>query len=91
MVEEQRIIRFAGNVQGVGFRFTTCRLAGSFDVTGSVRNCPDGSVECIVEGAPDEIVAFLQALEDRMGHFIRNRTEVSAPYTGRFRAFGVVY
>jgi hypothetical protein len=30
-------------------------------------------------------------LEDRMGHFIRSRTEVSAPYTGRFGAFGVAY
>ncbi|MDP6543566.1 MAG: acylphosphatase [Phycisphaerae bacterium] len=91
MAEEQRIIRFAGSVQGVGFRFTTCRLAGSFDVTGSVRNCPDGSVECIVEGTPDEIDAFLQAMEDRMGHFIRDRTQVSAPYTGRFHGFSVVY
>ena len=91
MVEEQRIVKFAGNVQGVGFRFTTCRLAGSFDVTGSVRNCPDGSVECIVEGEPDEIAAFVQALEDQMGHFIRDRAEVTAPYSGRFHAFGVVY
>jgi len=91
MAKEQRIIRFSGNVQGVGFRFTTCRLAGSFDVTGSVRNCSDGSVECIVEGAPDEIAAFLQALEDQMGYFIRDRSEVSAPHTGRFHGFGVMY
>jgi len=91
MSEEQRIIRFVGSVQGVGFRFTTCRVAGSFNVTGSVRNCPDGSVECIVEGTSDEIAAFLQALEDRMGYFIRDRSQVSAPHTGRFHAFGVVY
>ena len=91
MAEEQRIIRFAGSVQGVGFRFTTCRVAGAFDVTGSVRNCSDGSVECIVEGTPDEIVAFLHAMEDQMGHFIRSRTEASAPYTGRFHGFGVAY
>ena len=91
MAEEQRIIRFAGSVQGVGFRFTTCRVAEGFDVTGSVRNCPDGSVECIVEGAPDEIEAFLQALEDRMGHFIRDRTQGIAPHTGRFHGFGVAY
>ncbi|MCP4375552.1 MAG: acylphosphatase [bacterium] len=91
MIEEQRIIRFSGNVQGVGFRFTTCRLAGSFDVTGSVRNCSDGSVECIVEGSPDEIAAFVQALEEQMGHFIHNRTETTAPHTGRFHGFGVVY
>lgn len=91
MVEEQRIIRFTGSVQGVGFRFTTCRVAESFDVTGSVRNCSDGGVECVVEGSPDEITAFLQALEDQMGHFIRDRTRVTAPHTGRFHGFGVVY
>jgi acylphosphatase len=91
MAKEQRIIRFSGNVQGVGFRFTTCRVAGSFDVTGSVRNCPYGSVECIVEGSPDEIAAFLQALEEQMGYFIHNRTEVTAPHTGRFHGFAVVY
>ena len=91
MSREQRIIRFVGNVQGVGFRFTTCRLAESFDVTGSVRNCSDGSVECIVEGTPDEIAAFLEALEDRLGHFIRDRSQVSAPHTGRFHGFAVAY
>ncbi|MDP6045303.1 MAG: acylphosphatase [Phycisphaerae bacterium] len=91
MSQEQRTIRFTGNVQGVGFRFTTCRIAESFDVTGSVRNCPDGAVECIVEGAPDEIDAFVRALEDRMGHFIRDRTEVIAPHTGRFGGFSVSY
>jgi len=91
MSQEQRIIRFTGNVQGVGFRFTTCRVAGSFEVTGSVRNCADGSVECVVEGAVDEIASFLDALNDRMGHFIRNRTEVSAPCTGRFSGFCVTY
>ncbi|MDP6635264.1 MAG: acylphosphatase [Phycisphaerae bacterium] len=91
MVQEQRVFRFMGDVQGVGFRFTACRTAGAFDITGSVRNCSDGSVECIVEGRTDEITAFLQALEDRMGHFIRNYTEVSAPYTGRFSGFSVTY
>jgi acylphosphatase len=88
---EQRIVKFVGNVQGVGFRFTTCRLAGAFEVTGSVRNCLDGSVECTVEGPRDEIARFLQAMEDRMGYFIRNRTETPAPYSGRFNGFSVTY
>jgi len=91
MSAEQRIIRFIGNVQGVGFRFTTHRTAGLFDVTGSVRNCPDGSVECIVEGDPDEIDAFVAAVEDRMAHYIRNHTETTAPYSGRFRGFEITF
>jgi len=89
--QEQRTVKFIGNVQGVGFRFTTCRVAGAFDVTGSVRNCVDGSVECIIEGDRDEIAEFLQAIQDRMGHFIRELTEYSAPYTGRFSDFSVTY
>jgi len=89
MSAEQRIIRFVGNVQGVGFRFTTYRAAGAFDVTGTVRNCVDGSVECIVEGAADEIDAFVAAVEDRLSHYIRGRTEATAPYSGRFRSFEI--
>jgi len=91
MSRQQRIVRFAGNVQGVGFRFTTCRIAGGFDVTGTVRNCVDGSVELVVEGDRGEVASFLQSLEGRMGHFIRNRTETEAPFTGRFNGFSVSY
>ena len=58
----QRIVCFSGYVQGVGFRYTTCRIAGAFDVTGTVRNMPDGSVECVVEGETAEIDAFLDAV-----------------------------
>jgi len=41
-------IHFFGNVQGVGFRYTTCSVARGFDVTGFVRNCSNGSVELVV-------------------------------------------
>ena len=36
-----------GRVQGVGFRFHVIRLASGYDVTGFVRNQPDGSVEVV--------------------------------------------
>jgi hypothetical protein len=39
---ERREVLYEGNVQGVGFRFTTNRVAGRFDVAGYVRNLPDG-------------------------------------------------
>ena len=86
---QQRIIIFKGNVQGVGFRYTTCRVAGGYDVTGSVRNCPDGSVECVVEGDAAEIDAFLAEVSEVMGPCIRERTEQTAPASGRFASFGV--
>ncbi len=91
MPGEQRIIRFTGRVQGVGFRFTAIRAAGGFDVAGYVRNCPDGSVECVVEGQANQIDAFLGELSQRMGGYISDMTQETAPATGRFSSFTVGY
>ena len=91
MAKEQRIVRFTGTVQGVGFRFTACRVAAGFDVTGYVRNCSDGSVECAAEGERSEIDAFLAELEDRMRGCIRGRTQQTAPCSGQFGDFGMRY
>lgn len=88
---EQRTVIFKGRVQGVGFRYTACRVAGGFAVTGTVRNCPDGSVECVVEGERKEIDAFLNELSEAMGNTIRKRTEQTAPASGRYSSFGVSY
>lgn len=86
---EQKIIHFSGTVQGVGFRYTACRAAGNYDVAGTVRNLPDGRVECVVEGRRAEIDAFLADLTGRMAGYIRGRSEQSAPCTGRFSGFHV--
>jgi acylphosphatase len=43
-------IFYSGNVQGVGFRYTTKTVATGFEVTGTVRNLLDGRVELIAEG-----------------------------------------
>ena len=91
MTGEQRIVVFSGMVQGVGFRYTACRVAGGFDVTGTVRNLPDGGVECVVEGDAAEIDAFLEAIGQRMNEYIRRRTQQTAPYAGKYAAFTVAY
>ena len=44
-------IIFSGRVQGVGFRYTTKEVATGYDVVGSVKNLPDGSVELLIMGA----------------------------------------
>jgi acylphosphatase len=73
----------------VGFRYTACRTAGGFDVTGYVKNLPDGRVEIVVEGEAKEIDAFLSALSDAMERHIRDKTEQTAPHSGRFSDFSV--
>jgi acylphosphatase len=40
-----------GNVQGVGFRFAACEAAAECQVTGWVRNLPDGTVEIVAQGS----------------------------------------
>ena len=39
-----------GQVQGVNFRSSTKVEADALGLTGWVRNCPDGSVEVVIEG-----------------------------------------
>jgi acylphosphatase len=48
-----------GSVQGVFFRDTTRRRAESRGVAGWVRNCPDGTVEALFEGAADAVDALV--------------------------------
>jgi acylphosphatase len=47
-----------GTVQGVGFRFFTQRSAARHQVTGYVRNLPDGRVEAFVQGGESFVEAF---------------------------------
>ena len=47
-------------MQGVFFRDSTRREAVRLGVAGWVRNCPDGTVEAHVEGAPDAVAALVR-------------------------------
>lgn len=61
-VERVRLV-FEGRVQGVFFRANTQRIGRELQLTGWVRNLPDGSVEAVVEGSRgqvDELVARLK-------------------------------
>lgn len=52
-------IVFSGRVQGVGFRYTTHRIASDFPVNGYVRNLPNGTVEMIIHGTNTDIDCVL--------------------------------
>lgn len=82
---------YSGRVQGVGFRFTTVRVAGGFAVTGYVRNLPDGRVELIAEGDAAQVDAFLKAVGKAMGPGIRDTTIDRGEASGQFDGFGIRY
>jgi acylphosphatase len=87
--QQQREIHYAGSVQGVGFRYTVRSLAARFDVTGFVRNLPDGRVHLVVEGAAGEINDFLDAIKAEMTTYIRDVQDMPRPATGWFHAFEI--
>jgi acylphosphatase len=83
-------VLYSGKVQGVGFRYTAKTTAMGFDVTGTVRNLPDGRVELVAEGTREELEAFRQALRDAgLDGFIRDEAVSWLPATGEFRGFEI--
>lgn len=76
-----RHVFYEGRVQGVGFRWTTKNLARGYDITGSVRNLPDGRVELLVSGEVEEVEAFLEAIaeSDLKSHIKKVDTHAIAP------------
>ncbi len=84
-------IFYSGYVQGVGFRYTAKSVAAGFDVTGYVRNLPDGRVELVAEGTKDELEAFRRAIRDAgLWHFIRDEQVIWSEPEGGFRGFQIV-
>ena len=59
-----RRVRVHGSVQGVFFRDTTRRRAESRGVAGWVRNCADGTVEAVFEGAADAVESLVRWCSD---------------------------
>ncbi len=53
----------SGRVQGVGYRAFVGRLAAARGLAGTATNLPDGRVEVVVEGPPDDVHALVGALD----------------------------
>jgi len=87
----QMRVLYSGRVQGVGFRYTVKSVASGFELTGAVRNLPDGRVELFAEGAGDELQAFVQAIrESGMEHFIQKEDVSWGEAKNEFRGFEIV-
>ena len=86
---ERWTVHFTGRVQGVGFRYSTVRIARELAVTGFVQNLSDGRVRLVAEGAADELERFeadvFRAMADHIVEAKRDRTAAS----GEFDEFGI--
>lgn len=89
---KQLSARIHGRVQGVGFRHFTKARARKLDVTGWVRNEPDGSVRLEAEGDEAALSSLLDAV--REGPRAARVDTVDADWddaTPSFDEFGVRY
>ncbi len=101
MTLQRRQVIYSGDVQGVGFRYTTRTIAREFDITGFVRNLPSRQVELVVEGLEDELEGFLAAVDERMSGHIRSvesaifpkiiRPKIIRPTIDEFASFEIRY
>lgn len=84
-------VYYSGRVQGVGFRFTTERIALEMrDIYGWVRNLPDGRVEVVAEGEEDRLNEFLQRIrEGLMKRYIKREDIIWENYKGEFDDFEI--
>ena len=63
-----RQVFYTGRVQGVGFRYTVKQLAAGYEVSGWVKNLPDGRVELLaMSHDAEELDAFLTELQENSG------------------------
>jgi acylphosphatase len=84
-----RLVHYSGNVQGVGFRLTTLRIARNYDVTGYVKNLPDGRVELYVEGKDDEVKDFLESVHKRFKRYIEDVQVTEQVPAGQYSRFDI--
>ncbi len=87
-VVRRRVIAH-GRVQGVGFRFTLVHMAESRGVAGRVRNCSDGSVEAVLEGAPDAVESLVRWCRQGPRGAEVERVEVAEEEPEGLRGFSV--
>jgi acylphosphatase len=81
---------YEGNVQGVGFRYSVRQVAKGFDITGSVRNLPDGRVELLATGEQEELDAFVEAIaQSALRAHIRNQSATPLADPPAFRGFEI--
>jgi acylphosphatase len=84
-------IIFIGQVQGVGFRFTAFRIANGYKLTGFVRNAPEGTVEMLTQGRPDDIADCIRDIEDAFAGYIRETKIEEVTFNPQYTDFKITF
>jgi len=82
---------FIGRVQGVGFRFTAHRMAQRHQLSGFVRNLPDGTVEMLAQGPARDIDDCIEDINDYFGDYVRETKIQEIPTDPKYRDFRITF
>ncbi len=81
-----------GIVQGVFYRVSTIEESCKLDLTGWVKNCPDGRVEAVFEGDIDKIEQVVEwCKKGPPGAVVRNVETAWEQATGDYDSFTIEY
>lgn len=86
-----RLIIFVGRVQGVGFRFTAHRMANRHQLTGFVRNLPDGNVEMLAQGQLEDIDDCIRDIKEDLTGYVRETKIDDVPPDPRHTDFKITF
>src|SRR5271166_3718632 len=84
-----RMVHYAGDVQGVGFRDTAVKISRDYPVTGWVKNLSDGRVQLLAEGPADALDDFLKAVRDKWKDNIKDAKVAEQKVSGKYEKFTV--
>ena len=86
-----RCITFTGRVQGVGFRFTARRAAQRRQLTGYVRNMPNGSVEMLAQGRAEEVDDCIQDIKEYFSGYVKEVKIEEIPVEAKYTNFQITF
>jgi acylphosphatase len=85
-------VQIEGRVQGVCFRMETQRAANQRNLSGWVKNLPDGRVEAVFEGNDSDVKSMLNWCETGPPLARVDRVALSwEPCTGKSGTFKITY
>jgi len=84
-------IIFTGQVQGVGFRFTAFNIANRCELTGFVRNLPDGSVEMLAQGSAETIDDCIRDIAEEFGVYLSETKIEETPPNPKYEEFKITF
>ncbi|MFZ0034986.1 MAG: acylphosphatase [Sedimentisphaerales bacterium] len=84
-------ITFVGQVQGVGFRFTAFNIANRHQLTGFVRNSPDGTVEMLAQGSAGAVDDCIRDIVEEFSIYIKEPKIEEIPPNPKYEEFKITF